>query len=124
MKCGIYKIIAPDNRVYIGKSKDIDVRWLRYKQINESSQPELSGSIIKYGWDAHKFEIIEECGVDELHALESYYITYYKSCDRKIGMNMIGDLSYFMSSYGIYNMNNRDYCLMHIVEYHKAVTKK
>ncbi len=56
--CGIYKITNPKGRVYIGQSVDVRQRVYRYKMGHCESQSRLHRSILKYGWDKHKFEII------------------------------------------------------------------
>ncbi len=53
---GIYKIISPSNKIYIGQSKHVEKRWLQYKNKNNSS----SMGPKKYGVESHKFEIIKE----------------------------------------------------------------
>ena len=58
--CGIYKITSPTDRVYIGLSKDINKRIETYRNARCYTQTRLYRSIIKYGWDSHKFEIICE----------------------------------------------------------------
>jgi group I intron endonuclease len=59
---GIYKIISPTNKIYIGQSIDIEKRWISYKQNNNyQCQTRLKKSIEKYGIDQHQFIILEEC---------------------------------------------------------------
>jgi group I intron endonuclease len=70
---GIYKITSPTGRVYIGKSKDINRRWKTYKNYNCKKQPKLYASLKKYGWEAHVFEIIEECDFDDLNYKERFW---------------------------------------------------
>ena len=57
--CGIYKITSPENKVYIGQSRDILHRWRG--QINVAKNKALNKinlSILEYGADKHKFEIV------------------------------------------------------------------
>jgi len=79
MSCGIYKITNPNNRIYIGQSKNIVNRWNQHKYQYGKNNIILSRSILKYGYEKHKFEIIENCSVDELNQKEIYWINYYKS---------------------------------------------
>ena len=82
--CGIYKITSPSNRVYIGQSKNIKYRWNQYKYFYEDYQKSLiSKSIKKYGYDAHKFQILEVCEENELNDKEIYWINVYKSNIKK-----------------------------------------
>jgi group I intron endonuclease len=75
MICGIYKIISPSNKVYIGQSKDIKKRWRDYKY--SKTQIRLNRSFEKYGIENHIFEIIEECSLEDLNTKENYYQVYY-----------------------------------------------
>ena len=69
----IYKITSPSGKVYIGQSIDIERRWKKYKKLDCKGQPKLYRSFNKYGVDAHKFEIITTCYIEELDELERYY---------------------------------------------------
>jgi len=57
IKIGIYKITNPDNKVYVGQSKNIHSRFKDYKKVNYN-QRKVYESILKYGIENHKFEII------------------------------------------------------------------
>lgn len=76
---GIYKIISPTERVYIGQSIDIYKRWIAYINNHSivSNQPLLKKSFDKYSADNHTFEIIEECEVEDLNCRERYWQEYY-----------------------------------------------
>lgn len=85
---GIYKITSPSKRTYIGQSIDIENRWIKYKNINNSKvQQKLYRSFMKYGIDNHVFEILEECSVDELDNTEIKWINYFKT--NKTGLNIL-----------------------------------
>lgn len=85
---GIYKITNPKGRVYIGQSTDIDYRWRVYKRLRCKTQPKLYRSIMKYGIDDHKFEIVTECDIEQLNELERYYQELY-NCIGKGGLNCL-----------------------------------
>jgi group I intron endonuclease len=70
---GIYKIINPKNKVYIGQSTDIEKRKKLYKNLNCKGQIKLFNSLKKYGWENHIFEIVEECNLEQLNEREYYY---------------------------------------------------
>ena len=71
---GIYKIISPSNKVYIGKSINIYKRWNGYKNLNENKkQVKIYNSLNKYGVGNHKFEIIEICSPCKLDQREVYW---------------------------------------------------
>ena len=76
-KIGIYKIISPSNKIYIGQSIDIEKRKGVYKRNQSPSQPKLYNSINKHGWENHIHEIIEECSLDLLNERETYWKQYY-----------------------------------------------
>ena len=86
-KQGIYKITSPSGRIYIGQSQNIKIRWYDYKRLyNCKLQPKLYRSLEKYGPENHKFEIIEECLLEQLDEREVYWINYYNSI--KEGLNI------------------------------------
>ena len=68
----IYKItntITGD--FYIGQTHDFEYRMKGHKK---KPAPKMREDVEKYGWDAFKFEIIEECTADNLTERENYYI--------------------------------------------------
>ena len=75
---GIYKIISPTNKIYIGQSTNIENRWIKYKCLDCKVQIKLYRSLIKHDYDNHTFEIIEECTEDLLNEREIYWGEYYK----------------------------------------------
>jgi group I intron endonuclease len=78
---GIYKITNPSGKIYIGQSIDIVRRFGEYKNMKFSPQIKLKNSIKKYGLENHKFEIIEECNVENLNYKERYWQDYYGVLD-------------------------------------------
>jgi len=73
----IYKITSPSGKIYIGQSVNIERRKEQYKRLSCKSQPRIYNSLKKYGWEAHKFEIIEECSLEDLKERETYWKQYY-----------------------------------------------
>jgi group I intron endonuclease len=57
---GIYKITSPTNKIYIGQSWQIEKRIVFYKNLCCVDQRKLYNSLKKYGWNKHKFEVLEE----------------------------------------------------------------
>lgn len=58
---GIYKITNPKGESYIGLSRDIEVRWNSYKNMQfQSKNTKLRESLENYGYDNHTFEVLEE----------------------------------------------------------------
>jgi group I intron endonuclease len=88
---GIYKITNPKGKIYIGQSINIKIRWERdYKKINCKHQPKLYNSLLKYGFENHKFEIVEECSLEQLNKREIHWGQYYNTLTK--GLNCkLGD---------------------------------
>lgn len=87
----IYKIISPSGKVYVGKTYDLRKRINAHKaRVNKGSSIILHNSIRKYGWDAHKLEVIEEVADELLNELEIYWISELKTyCyENPMGLNM------------------------------------
>jgi group I intron endonuclease len=71
---GIYRIISPSSKIYIGQSINIEKRKSQYIGLNKSCiGPKLYNSLIKYGWEAHIHEILEECSIEYLNEREIFY---------------------------------------------------
>ena len=75
--CCIYKITSPSSKVYIGQSRNIQNRVQNYKRLDCKKQPILYKSLSKYSWEAHTFEIIEECEFEQLNIKERYWQDFY-----------------------------------------------
>lgn len=67
----VYKITSPSNRIYVGSTIDVKRRQKDYKTFKGKGQPKLFRSILKYGWEAHNFEIICECELKDMLRLEA-----------------------------------------------------
>lgn len=72
-KAFIYKITNPFGKIYIGSTIDLKDRTYRYKTARLGKQLKIKHSIIKYGWDNHKFEIIFECDEIDKYKYEAFY---------------------------------------------------
>lgn len=75
---GIYKIISPTGKIYIGQSIDIEKRWKYYSTKKTRIQPKLQNSFNKYGVERHSFEVVELCSENMLNERERYWQDYYK----------------------------------------------
>lgn len=82
-KSVIYKITNPSGKIYIGKTIDFHNRMNSYQSLNNKSQKAIHASILKYGWDNHKVDILEECEPHKLNEFEIYYIKKYNSFSKK-----------------------------------------
>lgn len=92
-KAYIYKITNPNSKIYIGQTTNLKSRIKGYKVMKGRGQKIINSSIVKYGWDAHKFEIIVELDTwtpELLHDLEKHYIRLYNTYHKwnKNGMNL------------------------------------
>lgn len=88
--CGIYKFENKlNNKVYIGKSTNIYVRYkVHLKNVANGKTTRFYSALRKYGIDNFNFEIIEECPKKRLNERERYYISIYNSNDPSYGYNM------------------------------------
>ena len=85
---GIYRIISPTNRIYIGQSVNIEDRIYKYRYLYcLIGQIRLYKSFVKYGYENHIFEVVEECEELELNDKERYYQDLYNVLDNKKGLN-------------------------------------
>ena len=79
---GIYKIISPTNKVYIGQSWNIDKRWNTYRLLRCKAQILIYRSLIKYGYNQHKLEVLleldENITQDYLDHCEQFFMDYYR----------------------------------------------
>lgn len=80
---GIYKIVSPSGKVYIGQSWNIEKRFKQYRTLSSiKSQKLLYRSIRKYGYDAHHFSVLsvlnKNCTQSNLDNAEVYYIAKEK----------------------------------------------
>ena len=88
---GIYKVTNLINsKVYIGQSIKIENRWKEHKK--EAFNPKSKcynkcfyQAIRKYGIDNFKFEVLEECKIEELDEKEKYWIEFYQAFPPELG---------------------------------------
>lgn len=79
---GIYRLISPTNKIYVGQSWNIEKRKKRYQLVNCKGQPKLYTSLKKYGFENHSFKILYQTDVPDqkiLNYFEDYYIEQYRS---------------------------------------------
>jgi group I intron endonuclease len=88
---GIYKIINPKGKIYIGQSINIEYRFYGYKKyIKCKSQRKLYNSLIKYGESNHTFSIIEECDIKMLNERERYWQEYFDTVKNGLNLKLTG----------------------------------
>lgn len=89
MKSGIYKIVNPSGKVYIGQSVNVNTRLKQYKNLKNCQQQRLLyNSFLKYGVSNHIFSIVEFCEISLLNEREFYRIEIYNCLNRKFGLNI------------------------------------
>lgn len=82
---GIYKLVSPSNKVYIGQSYDIERRFKEHKRVQCKTQRKLYYALLKYGSENFKYEILYELPKDKikdtdlLNDLEFHFINLYNS---------------------------------------------
>ena len=78
---GVYKIVSPVNKVYIGSSLDIGSRWRRYMGLwsDVKQQRKLWSSLNKYGPSNHTYQVLEETTEELLLVREQWWLDYYTS---------------------------------------------
>lgn len=85
----IYKITSPTNKINIGQTWDWVKRQSVYKRIACPGQRKLYNSLKKYGFEAHKIEILitfhETISQESLDFYETYWWKHYKD----LGFNML-----------------------------------
>jgi len=84
---GIYKFTNPENKIYIGASKNIFKRIIHYKSHKRKLDTLFYNSLNKYGYKSHIFEIIEECELEDLNERERHWQDFYNVLEN--GLNMI-----------------------------------
>lgn len=95
--CGIYKITnLVNNKIYIGKSKNIEKRWKQHiDEAYHGSQRLLCKAIRKYKECNFSFQIIESIPIEKYDKISSsreiYWIAYYDSYKQGYNMTPGGD---------------------------------
>ena len=84
---GIYKIVSPNGKVYVGQTRNHRLRINCYSSGSCKSQTKLYNSIVKYGWDTHLFQMIEECSIEMLNEREIHWGNLLNCLDREKGLN-------------------------------------
>lgn len=86
--CGIYYIISPSQKIYIGKTKDFKDRMRRYRKGQLKSQRRLGNSFKKYGFEKHNIKLFFSCPENELNFWESFFIKTFNTFQTEYGLNL------------------------------------
>lgn len=84
----IYKITSPNNKIYIGCTIDFKRRLSEYRRLSIKGQVKLYNSLVKYGFNNHIFEIVEECSEDTLHEREIHWIKYFNCIEEGLNIRL------------------------------------
>lgn len=87
----IYKLTAPNGKIYIGQTIDLKRRYSEYKRSNSRAvKTKIYSSIIHYGWNNFKKETLfkGETTFENINQLEIYYIKKFDSVNS--GLNLEG----------------------------------
>lgn len=83
-RTGVYKIINPDNEVYIGGTRSFVDRLAKYRNVKTNTQPLLHNSIKRHGWGSHVFSVVHDLPKDVsqevLDRYEQLYMDLHKDC--------------------------------------------
>jgi len=89
---GIYLIkCTANNKVYVGSSANIYVRWQSHRcslKANQNYSSLLQRAYNRYGKDALEYSVIELCDVSKLLEREQYWMQFYRCTDRRYGLNI------------------------------------
>ncbi len=93
MKGYIYKITSPSEKIYVGQTINLESRLRIYKNLACKNQLRLYRSLVKYGWEAHKFEILEcvEILDNILNELEIKWISHFDSFLKGLNCTLGGE---------------------------------
>lgn len=82
----IYKITSPSGKIYVGSTKDFKQRMRHYERAHCKAQVRLYNSIIKYGFENHVVEILDEVLIEYIYKAEAVWGNYYDVLGRR-GLN-------------------------------------
>ena len=85
MISGVYLILSPSNKPYVGESVNIKRRWNRYFNNLAKGQHKLYNSFKKYGINNHNFLVLELCEIELLKERERYWQDFF--CSMTLGLN-------------------------------------
>jgi group I intron endonuclease len=74
---GIYRIVSPSNKIYIGQTWNSSKRFSNYRKLRCEGQVKLYNSLRKYGFDAHIIDLIHELPSDIEQQIMDDYERFY-----------------------------------------------
>jgi group I intron endonuclease len=86
--CGIYKLVFPSGKGYVGQSRNIVQRWGHYSCLkNARKNTPVDRAVAKYGWANVKKLVLCECPEDELNHLEGVHMLL-ENTKHPVGYNL------------------------------------
>lgn len=86
---GIYKIVSPSGKVYIGQSWDIYRRWKDHKRNIKGKHKKLYSSLVSYGVEKHNFNILQTLPNDVNQSILNNYEQVYMDAYRDAGIVLL-----------------------------------
>jgi len=98
---GIYKIINPQGKIYIGQSVNIPLRFEQHRksilsEINNTSK--LYKSLIEFGVAKHNFEIQEICLKESLNQRERFWQMHFDSIENGLNGVLVSERAIYKNS--------------------------
>ena len=88
-KPGVYLIVNPNNKRYVGSSVNLNRRFSRYRNLSCKNQPAIYASLKKHGYENHKVKILMYCNKEDLFFWERTFGDLYLSlADFDNGLNI------------------------------------
>lgn len=87
----VYKITSPSGKVYVGSTINFKKRLKHYRLLDCKAQIKLYNSFVKYGYENHKIEILEECDTGILLSRERYYGLLFNSITDGLNLTLPRD---------------------------------
>lgn len=95
MISGIYKWTSPSGKSYIGQAINLKKRCREFKRTNcyyTSKGSAIDNARAKYpNWEDWKYEVLEECSIDQLDEREIYWINFYETYKKGYNSTTGGD---------------------------------
>lgn len=85
---GIYKIVSPTNKVYIGQSWNIIARWSQHRRETRQKMAVIR-SLHKYGHESHSFEVLHILPNDATQQIMDQYEQIYMDAFSVCGITML-----------------------------------
>lgn len=64
----VYRITNPEGRIYVGRTRDLKARIYNHLGINRQTNRLLKESVLKFGADSHKVDVLDAFRSDEEYA--------------------------------------------------------